>query len=160
VSGAPAERVLAACRAAGVRVVLHRESVPTPTVETAAAALGVPPEAIVKTLVYIARDGAAVLAIARGLERIDARAVAAQVPGAGKLRMASPAEVLRATGYEAGGVPPVGHEPPPRAVVVDRAVLAREVVYGGGGEVAAMIEIAAADIVRMTGAVLAEIRRP
>ncbi len=152
-----ADRVLAYLAARGVQARLHRHAEQTPTVETAARVLGVPVDAIVKTRVYIDEEGRAVLAIARGTGRVDRKKVAA-LAGARKLRLASAADVLAATGYEAGAVPPVAHEPAPRAVVMDDDVLAAEVVYGGGGDVDAMLEIAPAAIREVTGAVLGSLR--
>ena len=150
--------LLAACEAAGAAVKLHRLSVPTPTVESAAAALGVAPGAIMKTLVAEAKDGAIVLAIAAGTARVDVKAVgrAAGVPG-GRLRMVPAGRVLAAVGYGAGAVPPVGHDPRPRAVVVDAGVPPLGRVHGGGGAIDAMLEISAADIVRLTGAIVTPI---
>lgn len=159
VPGPGAARVLAFCEAAGVRARILREPAPMPTVEAAAAALGVEPAAIVKTLVYRTRRGEIVLAIAAGLERVDARAVAALAGGLGPLWLVPPAEVEAAIGYPAGACPPIAHAPRPRAVVVDEAVLARALVYGGGGDVDAMVEIAPGDIVKLTSAVVGAIRR-
>jgi prolyl-tRNA editing enzyme YbaK/EbsC (Cys-tRNA(Pro) deacylase) len=139
---------------------LHRLSVPTPTVESAAAALGVDPAAIVKTLVTETRDGRIILAIAAGVARVDVKkvAVAAGLAGAAaRLRMVPPERVLAAVGFGAGAVPPLAHDPRPLAVILDRGVLARGRVYGGGGAIDAMLEVEARDIARLTRAVEAEI---
>ncbi len=153
-----AVRLAASCAAAGARVEVRKLAGPTPTVATAALTLGVPVEAIVKTLVYRTRRGDVVLAIAAGPVRVNAAAVGELLGGLGKLRLASPGEVRAAVGYDAGAVPPVGHDPEPRAVAVDRAVLERERVWGGGGEVDAMAALAPADIVRLTRARVGDIR--
>jgi len=126
-----------------------------PTVPLAAQAIGVTPQDIIKSVLFSAADGRAVLAIPSGTSRID-RALLSKASGVPNLKLADPNTVLRLTGYPAGGVAPVGHaEPIP--VVVDRRVLALPVVFGGGGEEAVLLRIAPADIIALTGAEVADI---
>jgi len=124
----------------------------------------VPQDAIVKTLVSETKDGAVVLAVAAGTARVDVKAVARAAGVLGRLRFVPGERVLAAVGYGAGAVPPVGHDPRPRAVVVDAAILESATplsrVYGGGGAIDAMLELSPSDIVRMTGAVVAAISVP
>jgi prolyl-tRNA editing enzyme YbaK/EbsC (Cys-tRNA(Pro) deacylase) len=60
------------------------------------------------------------------------------------------------TGFEIGGVPPIGHisRVP---IVVDRSVLEHDLVYGGGGDEGHMLEITPKDIVRLTNALVANV---
>jgi prolyl-tRNA editing enzyme YbaK/EbsC (Cys-tRNA(Pro) deacylase) len=129
--------------------------VPTPTVALAAAALGVPPERIFKSILFQARDGACALTIACGNARVDPTRLEA-VTGLARLRLASPAVALAVTGYPAGGTPPVGHREW-LPVVVDTAVAAQAWGWAGGGREELMVRIATADIVRLTGARVAGI---
>ena len=130
---------------------------PMPTVPLAAAALGVPEGKIVKTIVFEGKkaEGHAAVAIVTGDARVD-RARVAAVLNLPTLKLASPQTVVRVTGFEVGGVPPIAHisDVP---VVVDRGVLAHDVVYGGGGDEDHMLEIAPNDIVRLTKAIVADI---
>jgi len=131
---------------------------PTPSVEAAARALGVAESQILKSLLFIARDGRVVLAIARGSSRVDREALAL-VHGSGRLRLATPEVALERTGYPAGGIPPVCHAEQ-LAVVVDSAVMLLDCAFGGGGRVDAMLRIAPAEIVRVTNAMVADVTLP
>lgn len=148
----PLERALAAGEVVGELVV---PGVPTPTVPDAAAALGVAPAQILKSLLFVAPDGAATLAVVTGDSRVD-RARLAAVAGVERLKMAAPEVVLARTGYPAGGVAPVCHATP-LPVVVDRAVLDLAVAFAGGGRDDAMLRITPREIVRLTGATIADI---
>jgi Cys-tRNA(Pro) deacylase len=129
----------------------------TPTVERAAAALGVAASAIVKSIVFEHKhDSSRVcLAIVGGAARVS-RAKVAEALGLSQLRLAAPSTILRATGYRAGGVPPVGHRTR-IPVVIDRRVLEQAVVYGGGGDEWHMVRIAPREIQRLTGAAVADV---
>lgn len=134
---------------------LIEPGVPTPTVPDAAAALGVEPGQIIKSLLFTDADGGVVLVILSGASRVDRARLAAAV-GFGKLKMAPAEVVLARTGYPAGGTPPVGHlEPLP--VILDARVATLPVVFGGGGRVDALLEIRPDEIVRVTGALVADI---
>ena len=105
----------------------------TPTVERAAAALGVPASAIVKSIVleYKQAPPGVCLVIVPGDRRVSRVKVAAAL-AVDRLRLASAEVVKEATGYWPGGVPPIGHHQP-LEVVIDRRVFDHDVVYGGGG---------------------------
>lgn len=136
---------------------LVRPGAPMPTVADAAAALGVAPEQVVKSIVFRHKKDPerACLAIAPGEGRVQINKVARAL-GLAQLKLASPENALAATGYAVGGIPPVGHvrELP---VVIDARALRHDVVYGGGGDHWHMLKIAPAEIVRLTGAVSADI---
>jgi prolyl-tRNA editing enzyme YbaK/EbsC (Cys-tRNA(Pro) deacylase) len=127
------------------------------TVALAAAALGVMSGQIVKSIVFEGKKagGTTCLAIAPG----DIRVAVAKVASAlqlNQLKLAAPATVSAATGYAVGGVPPVGHLTA-LPVVVDQRVLDCDVVFGGGGDEQHMLRIAPGEIVRLTGAIVADI---
>lgn len=103
--------------------------VPMPTVPAAAAAIGVGVEQILKTLLFHDRSGGYVVAIACGTGRVD-RARLAAVAGCEKLRVADSDDVIRITGYPAGGVAPLAL-PQHLPVVVDSAVMELPVAWGG-----------------------------
>jgi Cys-tRNA(Pro) deacylase len=128
-----------------------------PTVDCAAEALGVPPAAIVKSIVFEQKNDATrtCLAVVPGDARVSRSKVGAAVAMA-QLKLASPVTVERATGYRVGGVPPVGHRTPIR-VVLDRRVLESAVVFGGGGDEWHMLRITPQEILRLTGATVADV---
>ncbi len=126
---------------------------PTTSVADAAERLGVEPGVIVKTLVLI--DGEKTYAvIVPGPARLDLGKLARVVGG--KPRMARPREVLERTGYRVGGVPPVAL-PEDVVLVVDKAVLGLERVYGGGGRDGVLLEFSPAELVRETGCLVADV---
>lgn len=123
--------------------------VDTRTVPAAAAALETDEEAIVKSLLFQGKSGDVVLVIAGGPARVDTKKVA-EVSGITGLRLAKPSVVQEKTGYPVGGVPPVGHRQE-LPVLVDRQVMNRDVVYGGGGSPELLLRIRPDDIVALTG---------
>jgi prolyl-tRNA editing enzyme YbaK/EbsC (Cys-tRNA(Pro) deacylase) len=119
--------------------ILHLEA-PTPTVETAAQAVGTDPDCIVKSILFLV-DGRPVLAIACGRDRVETRALAARFGvGRKRVKLAAADVVLRETGFEVGTMPPFGHRQP-LLTLLDRRVLARDEVYAGGGAENALLRI-------------------
>jgi prolyl-tRNA editing enzyme YbaK/EbsC (Cys-tRNA(Pro) deacylase) len=126
-----------------------------PTVDAAAAAMGVPPEQIFKSILFQSPAGRCVMAVASGNARVDVRRVET-LTGIVNLKLAKPAVVFAKTGYPAGGTPPVGHrERVP--VIVDTRVTAQPWGFAGGGRPELLVKIQTADIVRLTGATVADI---
>ena len=124
---------------------------PTPTVETAAAAVGTTPDRIIKSVLFLIQDRP-VLAIAGGLDPIDRRSIAAHFGvGRKQVKLAGAEVVERITGYSVGGVPPFGY-PAPVDTLVDPAVLAQPFVYGGGGDHHTLIRLSPDEIQRVTNA--------
>jgi len=123
----------------------------TPTVPAAAAALGVTVEQILKTLLFYVK-GAPVVVISHGVEPVPARALADHF-GVGKrqIKLARAMQVVELTGYPVGGVPPFGHRST-IPVLLDRSVLARPVIYGGGGDDHTMLRIETTELLRVTKA--------
>lgn len=83
------------------------------TVDDASRSVGAPPEEILKTLVLMA-DEEPVLALMSGPNRIDLKKMKTLL-GARRVSMARPEWVLDYSGFEVGGVPPVGFPSMPRA---------------------------------------------
>jgi Cys-tRNA(Pro) deacylase len=154
---APPADLVAYLRGAGVDHEFVAPGAPMPTVSLAAAAIGVADDAILKTIVFQAPDGACVAAVASGTGRIDRRRLA-DAAGFPSLKMAPPDVVLRVTGYPAGGVAPVGHADPNRVVIDERAMLLPE-AWGGGGDERLLLRLRPADIRRLTGGRVADILR-
>lgn len=96
-------RAFLAAHAPDIAVLIHDGS--TATVAEAAAAHGVPPAAIAKTL-SLAAGGRPFLVVAGGLARLDNKK--AKAAFGGKVSMLGPDEVLRITGHPVGGVCPFG----------------------------------------------------
>lgn len=147
----PVERVRQALAAAGLDPNLVRElPADTSTAEAAAQAVGAPQGSIVKSLIFLA-DGAPVLVLVAGDQRADIKRLRAEL-GLSKrrLRIARPADVLAQTGFEVGGVPPVGHQPPLRTLI-DRTLGRFETVWAAAGSGHAVFPVAYERLVEITG---------
>ncbi len=135
--------------------ILHLEE-QTPTVSAAAKALGVLPEQIIKSVLFLA-DSRPVLVITNGLTRIHRKHLAHALElSRRRVKMADQAQVLATTGYPIGAVPPFGH-PQPLETLLDKGILGQEVVFGGGGEIDALMRVATAELLRATGGRIVEI---
>lgn len=146
----PVERVSRALRAAGLDPDLIRQlPADTSTAEAAALAVGAPQGSIVKSLIFLA-DGAPVLVLVSGDQRADVKRMRSLL-GLSKrrLRIAQPAEVLQHTGFEVGGVPPVGHSPPLRTLI-DRTLSRFDTVWAAAGNAHAVFPIAYVQLVTIT----------
>jgi Cys-tRNA(Pro)/Cys-tRNA(Cys) deacylase len=122
----------------------------------AAAALGLDPARVFKTLMATL-DGRLCVGIVPVSGQLDLKALARALGGS-KAAMAEVGAAERATGYVAGGISPVGQK---RAhpTVLDQSALAHPTVFVSAGRRGLDLEIAPADLVRVTGAVTAPIAR-
>ena len=148
---APVERVKRALAAWGLDANVVRElPADTSTAEAAARAADAPLGSIVKTLLFLA-DGAPLLVLVSGDRRADVHRLRAALGLSKKrLRIAQPAEVLDSTGFEVGGVPPVGHRTAVRTVI-DRTLGRFDVVWAAAGSPNAVFPIRYSQLVAITG---------
>lgn len=155
-SGTPATVAL---RAAGIPFTEHsyrHDPGSTAYGAEAAEALGVDPDRVFKTLL-VDVDGRLVVGIVPVGGRLDLKAIAAAVGGK-RAAMADPAVAERKTGYVVGGISPLGQKTALPTVLDETAEL-WETVLVSGGRRGFEIEIAPADLIRATGATLADIAR-
>ncbi|MEW5957585.1 MAG: YbaK/EbsC family protein [Chloroflexota bacterium] len=125
----------------------------TLTVPDAARVLQVEPEQIIKSLVFVVY-GQPLLVINNGVARVDQRKLAARLGvGRKQVRFASPEQALAITGYVVGSMPPFGHLQK-LPTYVDPAVAGFEIIFGGGGDIDAMLRLTPAELLRVTGAEL------
>lgn len=123
----------------------------------ASDALGVEPERVFKTLIADV-DGKLTVGVVPVDCQLDLKALAAAAGGK-RAAMAGLAAAERATGYVAGGISPLGQRQR-LPVVVDASALEFGTMFCSGGRRGLEIELAAADLVRAAGAVVATISRP
>jgi Cys-tRNA(Pro)/Cys-tRNA(Cys) deacylase len=129
----------------------------------AAEALGLDAAQVFKTLLASVAPsaGSARAALVVGIVpvtgQLDLKAIAAAVHGK-KATMADPAEAERATGYVVGGISPVGQKKA-HPTVLDDSALTFDTVYVSGGRRGLDLGLSPADLVRVTGATVARIRR-
>jgi Cys-tRNA(Pro)/Cys-tRNA(Cys) deacylase len=120
----------------------------------AAEALGVEPERVFKTLLADV-DGRLIVGVVPVTGKLDLKALAAAVGGK-KAAMADPAVAERRTGYVVGGISPVGQKTA-HPTVLDETIELWDTVFVSGGRRGFDIELAPADLARITGAVIAAI---
>ena len=123
----------------------------TPTVEDAARELKVAPGQIIKSLVFKVRDEP-ILVINNGTARVDQRKLAQYLEVGRKwAKFASPERALKITGFVVGSMPPFGHLTRLRTLV-DSAVFDQAEIFGGGGDINAMMRLTPAELLRVAGA--------
>jgi len=124
------------------------------TAQQAADALGVAVGQIAKSIIFRRKsDDAAVLVIASGDRRVDEKKVDALV---GKTGRADAGFVKACTGFSIGGVAPVGHASAP-VTLIDRELLRFDVVWAAAGHPHGVFQLHPQDLVRLTGAPLADV---
>ncbi|MEU2613634.1 Cys-tRNA(Pro) deacylase [Micromonospora sp. NPDC007271] len=119
-----------------------------------AAALGVPPERVFKSLVTEV-DGGLAVAVVPVTGELDLKALAAALGGK-RATMADRAVAERATGYVRGGISPLGQRKR-LPTVVDGSALDHPTVYVSAGRRGLQLQLAPADLVALTDAVTAPI---
>ena len=123
----------------------------TLTVGDAARALAVDANQIIKTLVFHI-DGNPLLVINNGLARVDRRKLAAHLGvGRKKVKFASPDKAFALTGFIVGSMPPFGHKQKLRTLV-DKAVTQLDIIYGGGGDIDAMMRLTSEELLNVSQA--------
>lgn len=147
-------RVVEAGRALGIDVDIHHFPAGTKTATDAAAAVGCEVAAIVKSLVFLV-DDEPVLALVPGDRRLDTDALA-RLAGGSRVERAPLDGVREATGYAAGGTPPIGHARPLR-IFADAMLRRHDPVWAAGGTPDTVFPIRVADLERVTEATWGDI---
>ena len=123
---------------------------------SAALALAVSPNCIVKSLLFLA-DGDPVLVLVPGDRQADAAKIKALL-GTKRVRIADPERVLRESGFPPGAVPPVGHTRE-RPTWLDKHLLSRQTVYSSAGASDWIISFAPEDLASATGCEVASLSK-
>jgi Cys-tRNA(Pro)/Cys-tRNA(Cys) deacylase len=122
----------------------------------AASVLGLDPGRVFKTLLTDV-DGSLAVAIVPVSGRLDLKGLA-EVLGAKKATMADPALAERRTGYVVGGISPIGQKTRLQTVLDETAELF-DTVFVSGGRRGFDVELAPADLIAASGAIVAAIAR-
>ncbi len=146
------ERVRQALLLGGHADTIQAFSDGTRTAADAAAAIGCTVAQIAKSIVFAVAGGGAAVVVASGANRVDRRR-AGEALGL-RLLVADAAFVQDATGFEAGGVSPVGlvRELP---MVLDEDLLRLEPLWAAAGSPRHVFRTTATELVRMTGGIVA-----
>ena len=124
--------------------------------EAAAAALGIEADRMFKTLMTEV-DGRLACGVVPASGSLDLKALASALGGK-RGAMAEPAAAERSTGYVVGGISPLGQRSRV-PTVVDETCALFDTVYVSAGRRGLSVELAPADLVRLTGAVVAGVAR-
>lgn len=153
-TGTPATLLL---QQAGVPHTLHKYAHDPAVTDfglEAASKLDVAPERIFKTLM-VAADGNLAVAVVPVSGSLNLKSFAASL-GAKRSVLADPQDAQRRTGYVLGGISPLGQRQP-SPTVLDSSAMAFPTILVSGGRRGLDIELAAQDLMRLTGARLAAI---
>lgn len=149
-------RAVAAMEAAGIRFELTRHG-RVGSLAEAAAARGVAPSDIIKTLVVRRSDGDHLFVLVPGDREISWPKLR-NLLGVNRISMPNAAIALEATGYERGTITPFGSSTP-WPVVADALVAGRRISLGAGAHgLAATLE--ADDVITALGAQVADVTDP
>jgi len=113
------QRVVDAAARKGVTIEVTRFAESTHTAAEAATAVGAELGQIVKSLVFVVpseHGPEALLCLVSGPNRVDVARLAA-VAGESEVRRATAREAHDLTGFSIGGIPPIGHSRPVRAIM-------------------------------------------
>ena len=130
-------------------------SEPCHSVEEAAKAAKASPEDFVKNICMLDQEGNLIVAIVKGENRASTSRVAKalNLPQVG---IATPDEVLKKTGYPAGGIPSFGY---PAKFLIDEKVMEKDIVYSGGGSENSLVRISAKEILRANSGSIIRVRK-
>jgi len=153
-AGGSVERVRAALLEAGHPDTITQFPAGTRTAADAAAAVGCSVAQIAKSIVFGCGMRAAVV-ITSGANRVD-RAKAEAALGT-RLGRADADWVRQATGFAIGGVAPLGHLTPP-LLLLDQDLMALDPIWAAAGSPRHVFRTSAAELARITGALVADVR--
>ncbi|WP_199426753.1 aminoacyl-tRNA deacylase [Thermaerobacillus caldiproteolyticus] len=109
--------------------IIHHES-PIRTAQEGADYFGIEIGQTAPTLVLKSEKGYFAMIISGGRERVNLEEVS-EILGCNQLKMATPKEVQKITGYTVGSVPLIGHSLP---CIVDKELFRYPFIYGGTGD--------------------------
>jgi len=121
-----------------------------------AEALHLPEEIVIKTIVFQADDRSFLLALMGGDGSVSEKKLA-RASGHKRVSPATPRDAERVTGYQIGGIGPFGLKQP-FPVFLDEVTAQRDQIVINAGARGTMTRLSTADLIRLTGATVADIR--
>ena len=151
-----AQKVQDALEALGfdLTVIEHTES--TRTAQEAAERVGVTLGQIVKSLIFRGKtSGKPILVLTSGANRVDEKRI--KEYAGEKIGRADADFVREVTGHAIGGVPPIAHNQP-METYLDEDLLQYDLIWAAAGTPNAVFELTPADLQKMTGGRIAQIK--
>jgi len=128
----------------------------THTAQEAADAIGCSLAQIAKSILFRSASGKAVLVVASGINKVDEKKIRTLLGE--KVERATADFVKEMTGFEVGGVPPLGHTSP-CVVYLDEDLKAYPTLWAAGGTPNAVFETGFERLAEMSGATVADVKK-
>ncbi len=125
-------------------------------VRYAAQTLGLPDEIVIKSLIFQANDGSFLFALMSGDGNVSEKKLA-RASVHKRVAPASPHDAERITGYQVGGISPLGVKKP-LPVFLDSAITAYPEVVINAGARGTLVRLALKDLIELTDAIVTDIR--
>jgi len=122
----------------------------------AADALDIPHETVVKSLVFRADDGIFLFALLGGDANVSLRNLG-RASGHKHVEAASPRDAERVTGYQVGGISPLGARKK-LPVFLDETTATHDYLVINAGGRGTLVRLATSDLIRLADATVADIR--
>ena len=122
----------------------------------AADALAIPHETVVKSLVFRAADGSFLFALLGGDANVSLRNLG-RASGHKHVEAAAPRDAERVTGYQVGGISPLGARKK-LPVFLDETTAAHDSLIINAGGRGTLVRLSTCDLIRITNAIVANIR--
>lgn len=122
----------------------------------AAQALDLPAETVLKSLVFTADDGGALFALMSGEGRVSEKKLA-RASGHKRVGPASPRDAERLTGYQVGGISPLGAKNPLPVFLDETSTHQRSLVINAGAR-GTLVRLSTNDLIALTAARVADLR--
>ncbi|MDR1481921.1 MAG: YbaK/EbsC family protein [Synergistaceae bacterium] len=154
----PVERVAESLRQAGCDSKIFHTEDSIFTVDDASRAVGAPPEQILKSLLLRLDDGAGwALALMSGSNKVHDKKVK-RLLSARRVQFGAAEAIKDFSGFEPGGVPPVGYVSQPRTLI-DDDLFKYETVWAAGGSDHDLFPISPEELLRVTAGTRADIKK-
>ncbi|MDR1885881.1 MAG: YbaK/EbsC family protein [Synergistaceae bacterium] len=154
----PVGRVAAFLRHSGSESKIFHTEDTIFTVEDASRAVGAPPEEILKSLLFSVNDGEYwALALMSGSNKVNDKKIRRALD-ARKVRMGTAEAIKSFSGFEPGGVPPVGYIVQPRSLL-DLDIFNYGTVWAAAGSDHDFFPISPEELLRITSGTREDIKK-
>ncbi|MDM5186746.1 YbaK/EbsC family protein [Bacillus sp. DX4.1] len=125
------------------------------SVEDAAKATNTSPEQFVKNICMMDQNNNFILAVLKGEDRASTTRVGKAL-NIERPRLATEQEIVKCTGYLAGGVPSFGYD---ATFLIDPKVMKLDYIFTGGGSPHSLVKIKSEDVLKMNEGQVTRIRK-